>query len=514
MDFDSQDITGYLTGSTGMFDIGEIIGGNYEVVEMLGEGAHAEVYKVYNKSDENYYVTKVPKDGNSSMQFQREVRILNALSKIRTPSTLVHPHPSIKHAGEPVLILEYLEGPTLQEYIKEKPEGIPKSETKRIIRDILLALKCLHEAGIVHCDVKPENIKYNNGRAILFDFSVAQKLPYMITKTCHSGTVEYMPPDKQMSCAWDVFSVGVLLHLLLRGRFPLWDRGHLRPADQSDQLLLPRKLEKDLALNGVLLRALSYTPHNRFKDASAMLLWLRWYPSPVSYLFILKDNVKHYPLRSVFACLLIALAIMQTTETITQAIQPSAEEVTQHADDQYFLNMIGDQYRLNHYAQIDAVKSRIEHTDINSDTTALTTGLVIAKDRKDLLTHSSKIKIGFSKLTIQSENNYHSFTVRITFNQLANGASDSFKTTPFTGNRYDSYVWRPHHHQYILGIKNNSSGKIYVEASTDEPGGSKLEISYAFGGPHDLHPTDGNGWIEWPEHGIKLRIEADYHHMR
>ncbi|MGB0257299.1 MAG: serine/threonine protein kinase, partial [Coraliomargarita sp.] len=219
------DINDYNMGPTGMFNAGESLNEHFEAVRMLSEGAHAEVYEVFNHADNSPYVAKVPKNSGSSGQFSREASILKTLAQHRTPHSLIRAHPATEHRGQAILILEYLKGPTLKEHLAQKGGQLSVKESTGIIRDLLEALSALHGAGIAHGDVKPENIKILDRGAVLFDFSISQHVGDKEDVRSLGGSGHFKPPEKELTPAWDIFSTGVLLHLLIRGRLPQWDLG-------------------------------------------------------------------------------------------------------------------------------------------------------------------------------------------------------------------------------------------------------------------------------------------------
>lgn len=132
----------------------------------------------------------------------------------------------VSHKGEPFLVMELLEGQTVEEYWKEHDQKLPFIVALRIIRDILGPLAACHREGVIHRDLKPSNLFLaNNGRAKLFDFGVSRVTwapDNMAVKGAILGTPAYMAPEQAMGVAdlderSDLFSIGATVFALISG---------------------------------------------------------------------------------------------------------------------------------------------------------------------------------------------------------------------------------------------------------------------------------------------------------
>lgn len=261
--------------------IGKDVNG-FHIVEKLGEGGMADVYKALDLKLDRHVAIKFlrsnPKDLKRSRQrFEIEAK---ALAKLRHPNIV-----SVLGYGEfedqPYLVMEYVSGGTLKQRLG-KP--MPWSKATGLLSPIARALHYAHEKKIIHRDVKPSNILIaENGEPMLSDFGVAKILGAEETMDLTStsvgvGTPYYMSPEqgrnKEVGPKSDVYSLGVVLYELVTGR-KLFD------ADTPFAVLLkhiedpipnPRLAIKNLpaGVERLILKALSKDPRNRFEDMAEM----------------------------------------------------------------------------------------------------------------------------------------------------------------------------------------------------------------------------------------------------
>ncbi len=295
-----------IIGRVGSFEPGETLGEDYEVVDLLGKGAQAEVYIVRNRNDEREYVAKIFVGDSENRLFRYERDVFSKLAELHSHQNLVKAHPAIRVGEHSVHILEYIKGVTLTEHIQS--HRLKPRHAVIIVRQILDALAHLHGAGIVHRDVKPDNVKItgHDQHAVLFDFSVA--VPVKDKDAPYSGTPEYSPPEKEVSAGWDIYSCGVVLHVLATGRLPIWEQGGLKPADASDLLVLPKELELHPIIKACLKKALAYEPTDRFPDAKQMRRALSVTHFPHALLYSGRRWVFDYPFR--FITLLMMMTVI------------------------------------------------------------------------------------------------------------------------------------------------------------------------------------------------------------
>lgn len=210
--------------------------GSYIAEAKIGEGGMGKVYRAARVGSlESNYVIKVfsaTQDAQALARFRRECEVMAALD-----------HPNIVKvfaAGQegtlPYLVLEYVEGPTLQELVEERGRFNWKSAT-RAVKQIASALAGAHEQNVIHRDIKPHNILVARGGILkVFDFGLAKTMDSKVVS--HAGEIlgspAYMAPeqwgDHEVDHRVDLYALGVVYYVLLTGQLPFKGR---TPADFS-----------------------------------------------------------------------------------------------------------------------------------------------------------------------------------------------------------------------------------------------------------------------------------------
>ena len=203
---------------------------NYEIKKLLGEGGMGNVYlaehaqlgrKVAIKSLHQQLV----KNEGLSARFKKEASTMELLKHPK----IVDLHDFVEEADGLFLVMEYVEGLPLDEYIRKKSGPIPYETVIPMMTQILDAFSYAHSKGIVHRDIKPSNILItNNGDVKILDFGIAKIMneeASPLTKTgTQMGTVYYMSPEqvqvKEIDIRSDIYSLGVTLHQMLTGSRP------------------------------------------------------------------------------------------------------------------------------------------------------------------------------------------------------------------------------------------------------------------------------------------------------
>jgi serine/threonine-protein kinase len=253
--------------------------GKYEIVEEIGHGGMATVYRAYQPSLNRYVAIKVlsgqlAKDETFRQRFAREAK---AVAQLSHPNIL----PIYDFGEQPALealyiVTELIEGGTLKARL-----GAPLNahEAVRLAAEIARSLDYAHRRGIVHRDVKPNNVLLaDDGRALLTDFGIAKMVAgTQYTQTGTSvGTPTYMSPEQakgqEIDGRSDVYSLGIMLYEMLTGRVPFQGDTPLAVAHQQVfeppppprqfNRRIPKRLEK------VLLRALAKDREKRFRTGS------------------------------------------------------------------------------------------------------------------------------------------------------------------------------------------------------------------------------------------------------
>lgn len=259
---------------------GALLLNRYRVDRLLGEGAHGRAYLARDEKLDRPVVVKAV---GTTLLGGRAARLL--LREAKMAGSLEHPnivavHEVAENPAETILIMEYADGGSLFGLLQRRGRLEPP-EAVRIVDQVLSALEAAHARGIVHRDVKPENVLLmSDGSVKLADFGVARDVRPEATNVTQGGpmgTLLYMSPEQVRGVAVDgrsdLYAVAVVLHQLLTGRFYLRIAG--RDDFQVRQLILrsPAHLaERDLPpwVPGFLQRALAKDPSERYPTATEM----------------------------------------------------------------------------------------------------------------------------------------------------------------------------------------------------------------------------------------------------
>ena len=207
--------------------IGQILGNRYELIEKIGGGGMALVYKARCKLLNRFVAVKVLRpDFTNDEEFIKRFKI-----EAQAAASLSHPNiVSIYDVGNEgdihYIVMEYIDGATLKEYLEEKG-ALDWKEAVNISIQICLAIKHAHENNIVHRDIKPHNILFTkDGMVKVTDFGIARAVTSS-TITMVGGTigsVHYFSPEQARGGFTDeksdIYSLGIVLYELLTGRLP------------------------------------------------------------------------------------------------------------------------------------------------------------------------------------------------------------------------------------------------------------------------------------------------------
>ncbi|HEX8509716.1 MAG TPA: protein kinase, partial [Propionibacteriaceae bacterium] len=213
--------------------LGQVLGGRYEIVQRLARGGMATVYQALDVRLTRMVAVKVMHvglgdDAEFARKFDREARAAAQLSHPNVVSVFDQGHESFGDTGDrPYIVMEYVAGHTLRDVISKEAPLTPLRALE-IIEPVLSALACAHEAGLVHRDVKPENVLISDrGQVKVADFGLAKAISAQTSTATQGlliGTVSYLPPELVLSgradARSDVYSTGVVLYELLTGQKP------------------------------------------------------------------------------------------------------------------------------------------------------------------------------------------------------------------------------------------------------------------------------------------------------
>ncbi len=262
--------------------IGVRLAGRYEIQEQVGIGGMANVYKAKDLIDDITVAVKILKDEYiQNEEFLRRFRNeAKAIAGLSHPN-IVKVYDVIYNDDVPAIVMEYIDGITLKEYIER--EGILKwKEALHYTVQVLRALQHAHDKGIVHRDIKPQNIMLlMDGTIKVMDFGIARFARFE-TKTISGkvvGSVHYISPEQACGDVTDqktdIYSVGVMLFEMLTGRLPFEADAAVSVAmmQVSKTPTRPRELNDTIpeGLEEVILKAMQKDTKTRYQSAAEML---------------------------------------------------------------------------------------------------------------------------------------------------------------------------------------------------------------------------------------------------
>lgn len=267
--------------------IGIMLEQKYRIVELIGTGGMAQVYRAVDESTRRSVAIKVLKaefrdNAEFLRRFEREARAVLHLSH----DNIVRAYGVGEYDGMPYIVLEYVEGRTLKEILQERG-AMPQRTAINICSQILDALATAHAAGIIHRDVKPQNVIITpEGKAKLTDFGIARDAQATTVTFAGStvlGSAHYLSPEqakgKPVTEESDLYSAGVMLYEMLAGDVPFRSDSTVSVALKqiNEAPLPPIELNPRIfpSVNEVVLCALEKDPAARFPSAEKMQLALR-----------------------------------------------------------------------------------------------------------------------------------------------------------------------------------------------------------------------------------------------
>lgn len=260
-----------------------IIGNRYELLELIGQGAMSKVYKGRDTSLGRIVAIKFLREeygGNSNFvaRFSREARAVASLPD----EHLVSIYDFGQYNTTYFIVMEYVEGRNLKELIRQEAPYSPQKVIE-MVTPVLLALKAAHSQGIIHRDIKPQNImvRREDGAVKLTDFGVAyaQDNAQVTSTGMVIGTADYMAPEQArgepVGPPADLYAVGIVLFELLTAHLPYTGENTIQiimahinqpiPSLGSYGITVPPALER------LVQRAMAKDAHNRFQSAQEML---------------------------------------------------------------------------------------------------------------------------------------------------------------------------------------------------------------------------------------------------
>ncbi len=213
--------------SAPLIPMGTVLANRYEVLQVLGQGGMGAVYKVYDRELERFVALKTIRpelDGNTEMlaRFKQELILARQVAH----RNIVRLYDIAESNGVKFITMEYIEGEDFRSILRRDGKLSP-SESINVIRQICFALQAAHAEGVIHRDLKPQNImRDKQGRLVVMDFGLARALESdgMTQTGALLGTMEYMSPEQsrgeQVDCTSDIYAAGLIFYELLTGKMP------------------------------------------------------------------------------------------------------------------------------------------------------------------------------------------------------------------------------------------------------------------------------------------------------
>ena len=257
--------------------VGEVLSDRYEVEELVGTGGMSSVYRAHDRLLDRKVALKVlhqhySEDEDYVERFRREARAVAALS-----------HPNIvtvidrgEHAGRQFIVFEYIDGENLKALIQRRGPA-PVTTALELAMQIARGLSFAHQQGLVHRDVKPQNILLNgDGQAKVTDFGIARSLDVQhgMTQTgTVLGTSDYIAPEQaqgqRVDEHTDVYSLGVVLYEMLTNEVPYPGENFvavaMRHINEEPPPIRDKRPDVSPRLEAAVQRAMAKRPEDRFQ---------------------------------------------------------------------------------------------------------------------------------------------------------------------------------------------------------------------------------------------------------
>ena len=272
---------------------GTVLGGRYEIVRLLGQGGMGAVYQAHDRELEREVALKIIRaDMAANPEILKRFKQELILARLITHKNVIRIFDLGQAEGIKFITMEYIEGEDLQSVLRRKKKLEPK-EAANIISQVCRALEAAHAEGVIHRDLKPQNIMLDkSGRAYVMDFGIARSVMASgMTQTgALIGTPDYMSPEQAkgipLDARSDLFTVGIIFYELLSGKAPfeadttmgkLWKRTSepARPLGELDQTI-PQPLCE------IVRRCLEIDPEKRFASAAELLRQIEAWQGPAA----------------------------------------------------------------------------------------------------------------------------------------------------------------------------------------------------------------------------------------
>lgn len=261
---------------------GMVLGARYAILEVIGQGGMGAVYKAEDRELNRFVALKVIRpelasDPSMLQRFKQEILLASKISN----RNVIRIYDLGEADGIKFITMEFIEGKDLRALIREKKKFTPE-EAVDVVQQMCIALDATHSIGVIHRDLKPQNVMQDaSGRILVMDFGLARTLQLGgLTQTgALVGTMEYMSPEqalgKDLDQRSDIFAIGLIFYELLTGKTPFG-------AESAIASLIKRTQERAIpvsdvdgqipgALSGIVSKCLERDLTQRYQNVSAIL---------------------------------------------------------------------------------------------------------------------------------------------------------------------------------------------------------------------------------------------------
>jgi|LGVF01.1.fsa_nt_gb serine/threonine-protein kinase len=264
--------------------IGKLLSQRYELIEKVGEGGMADVYKAKCHVLQRFVAVKILKS-----QFNEDDDFITKFDHESKAAAQLN-HPNIVNIFDVgiegdirYIVMEYIDGITLKKHIRNKKEALDENEIIKFSMQIASALDHAHKNNIIHRDIKPQNIMITeNGVVKVADFGIAKAISS--STIVHTkellGSVHYSSPEQTRGSfidnRSDIYSLGIVMYEMATGRLPFEGDSAISVALKhlKEHILSPGKINSDLSegLESIIIKALKKNPDNRYQNINELMI--------------------------------------------------------------------------------------------------------------------------------------------------------------------------------------------------------------------------------------------------
>ncbi|MDO5695408.1 MAG: Stk1 family PASTA domain-containing Ser/Thr kinase [Eubacteriales bacterium] len=268
-----------------MLNRGTIVGDRYRIIDLIGQGGMAKVYKASDlKLNRNVAVKILNSDFSMDEKFVRKFQAEAQAAAMISNQNIVNVFDVGNQGNMHYIVMELVEGITLKDYIDARGP-LNDSDTLKIVIQIAQGLEAAHHANIIHRDIKPENIVISNeGVVKVADFGIAKAPDSKTTVNAVAGSVHYMAPEQSRSgysdIKSDIYSLGITMYEMITGDVPYNADSNVEVAlsHMEKEMIPPSSIIPGVSpgLEQIVLCATQKAAANRYQNVGEMLRDLKF----------------------------------------------------------------------------------------------------------------------------------------------------------------------------------------------------------------------------------------------